>query len=117
MDDQVPRDCHALTLSAGQLMGKVLQTVRLPEVVQESAGPRLPLSIADTLILEGQCYILASLQKGQQMKCLEDKTNETVAIARRLTLGRPSDQQAIEPVLTAIVVVEESENIQQRRFP
>ena len=114
--DQRPGDGHALLLAARHLVGHVLGPVAQSEHVEVFEGQGVALAACNPLVVEGQGDVLDGVLVVDQVERLEDIADHVVACGGGLRLRQPLDEASGEEVVAAVVVVEDSENVQQGRF-
>jgi len=110
------RDRDALFLPARHLGGRVIGPVREPDTLEILHRHLIASTTIDALVVERQRDVLHRGFERQQVERLEHEAQESVAIVCGLGLREVPDQRVAEPVLAGVVVVEDAEDVEQRRF-
>lgn len=114
--DQGAGDGHALLLSAGHLVGIVLRPGGEAELVEILHRQFVALVAAHTLVEERKFDVLHRGLESDQVEGLEDEADHPVAVVRGLALRQALDQFAVDVVFAGIIVVQDAQNVEQRRF-
>ena len=114
--DQRARDRDALLLTARHLGRRVIGPVGEPDALEVLHRLLVAPAPRDALVVERQRDVLHRGLERQQVERLEHEAEEAVAIVRRLALAEILDQRVAEPVLAGVVVVEDAEDVEQRRL-
>ena len=117
LGDQRARDRDALLLAARELARQVLGPVGEPDALEILGGERVALPARHALVVERQRDVLDRGLEGDQVEGLEDEADEPAAQDRRPWSRRGRcTQLPVEAVLALVVVVEEAEDVEQRRL-
>lgn len=114
--DQRPRDGHALFLTARHLVGHVFGPLLQAQHVEVFEGEGVALAAGDALIVEWQGDVFDGVLVVDQVEGLENIADHVVAGRGGLRLAEILDQAAGQIVAAAVIVVEDAEDVEQRRF-
>ena len=114
--DERAGDSHALLLSTRHLVGIVVGPGQQVEAFEIFQCHLMAFAARHTLIEERQLHVLYRCLEADEVKALEDEADEVVAVFGGATLTEIFDERAVEDVLATVVVVENAQDVEQRRL-
>ncbi len=106
-------DCDALLLTAGQLAGQVLRTMRHADSLECFSNAFLAFAGAHAAISQRQFDVLINGQVADEVEALKDKSDLAVSDPCALGERKILDRVAVEDVLTVRRCIQQSENRKQ----
>ena len=114
--DKGTGNCHALPLTAGHLVGKMLCPLREAQFLQVFHCHLVALLAGYALIEKRQLNILYGRFEANEVETLEDETNHPVAVLRRLALAEVLDEFPGKVIRAGVVVVKYSQYVEEGGF-
>ena len=111
--DQRARDGDALPLSAGELVGPVLDPVAQPHPRERIAGERPALLRAQAGVDQGQLHVVQRRGPWQQVEGLEHESDLLVPDPGQLVVVQLGHPVAVQPVLAAGRAVEAADQVHE----
>lgn len=108
--------CHSLLLTARKLMRKVLCTMSYAHALHHLLHLLFSFSLTYLQICQGQLDVLLHVKFVNEVEALEHKAYLSLTYARAVFFLQQRHLLAVEPVLARSRVVQQSENVQQRRL-
>src|SRR3990172_781057 len=115
--DQGARNSYTLALSAGKFIRLVVRPVCETDAGNGFPGQALSFAATDAAVDEGKLDIVEDIRTGEQIECLEDKSDLLVPYPSQLIVVHVADVRAVELVHSGRRSVEAADNIHERRFP
>ena len=109
-------DGHALLLPSGKLCREVAHARAETHLLQRRFDAALALGGGKTPVAQRHVDVVEEVQVGNQIETLEDKADLLIAQARALVVGQAADLLAVEHVLTTARRLEQTGDVQERRF-
>ena len=107
---------YALSLTARHLIRIVPSPVCESHLFQFLHRHFMTTAAPNALIEERQLHVLYRCLEADEVKALEDEADEVVAVFGGATLTEIFDERAVEDVLATVVVVENAQDVEQRRL-
>ena len=111
--DQRARDGHALPLSAGELVGPVLDPVAQPDPRERITRQRAALLGSQPGVDQGELHVVQRRGPGQQVEGLEHESDLLVPDPGQLVVVQLAHPVAVQPVLARRRAVEAADQVHE----